>query len=57
MFAKQSYWPEPSPAFFKLGIRGLFSFPLIGSLFLTRCMLVGWLQPDNHVTPEDQAYS
>ena len=57
MFAKQSYWPEPSRAFFKLGHSGLFSFPLIGALFLTRRMLVGWLRPDNHVTPEDQAYS
>ena len=45
MFAKQSYWPKPSRAFFQTwAFAGFFSFPMIGSLLFTRRMLIGWLQ-------------
>ena len=36
--------PNLHGLFSDLGVRGLFSFPLIGSLFLARRMLIGWLQ-------------
>ena len=36
--------PNLRGLFSNLGIRGLFSFPLIGSLFLARRMLIGLLQ-------------
>ena len=36
--------PNLCRLFSNLGVCGLFSFPLIGSLFLARCMLIGWLQ-------------
>ena len=36
--------PNLRGLFSNLGVPGLFSFPLIGSLFLARRMLIGWLQ-------------
>ena len=36
--------PNLCGLFSNLGVCRLFSFPLIGSLFLARCMLIGWLE-------------
>ena len=44
MFQSNLIGPNLRGLFSNLGVRGLFSFPLIGSLFLTKHMLTGRLQ-------------